>query len=129
MKKKFLGIFAAFVFIFSAALFNAQIAHGEGQMPPAPSFDIGGLFQSILNPIGSFFEILTHVGAGGSGSGEPTQTQFSNFDLGEFLSRFDARFQEITGISISQFLKAIIGIFIWIFNAFIKLLQWLLAKV
>ena len=82
MKKKFLGIFAAFVFIFSAALFNAQIAHGEGQMPPAPSFDIGGLFQSILNPIGSFFESLTHVGAGGSGSGEPTQTQFSNFDLG-----------------------------------------------
>ncbi len=129
MKKIFLGFFAALVFVSSTALFDAPKAYGEGQMPPPPSFDIGGLFRSILTPVGSFFESLTHIGLGGSEPGEPIQTQFTSFDLGDFLSRFDARFQEITGISISQFLKAIIGIFIWIFNAIIRVLQWLFAKI
>lgn len=128
MKKILLGIFAAAVFVSSAAFLGTHVARGQSQLPQAPSIDIGGLFQSILNPIGSFFESLTHVGVGG-GNGEPIRIQFSNFNIGEFLSSFDARFKEITGISIIQFLKAIIGIFIWIFKAIVRFLQWVFAQI
>ncbi|MEK7193535.1 MAG: hypothetical protein AAB652_01980 [Patescibacteria group bacterium] len=102
---------------------------GPENYPLNAELNVQDIFRGITAPLDTFFDSLSKVGVTTISVGDSGLGNSSSWNIGEFFLGLDHRFQEITGISVLQFLKAIIGIVIWLLNLFIDLFKWLFSLV
>lgn len=84
----------------------------------------GDLFRDIVRPVTDFFGSLQYVRYGvPGGENVPIRREWS--DPRDVFLGADDRFRVVTGIGITQALKAVWGIAVWVFDLTVRFLVWL----
>lgn len=107
----------------SAALLDSPLQKQSAQV-----IDVGEIFKGITMPFNNFLENLSMIGKD-IADAAPSAGGARNWSIFGFFDELDRRFEEITGISIIQFIKAIVGLIIWFLQLFVKLFEWILSLI